>query len=67
MPDSDFLDSPEMQKMRIKQLEINCKWLTDKMDIIHSCLCSGPRQNGTWQQRAEHAVKAAQLIKKERR
>ena len=42
---------------RIKQLELNCKWLIDKIDVIHDALC--PEKTGTWQGRAQQAANAA--------
>jgi hypothetical protein len=52
------------EKQRADQLGINCRWLIDKVDRIHRALC--PDQCGTWQQRAEQAVEAAQAISKVR-
>lgn len=46
------------EKQRADQLSVNCQWLIDKIDRIHQALC--PRQFGTWQQRAEQAVEAAE-------
>ena len=46
------------EKQRVDQLSVNCQWLIDKIDRIHQALC--PRQFGTWQQRAEQAVEAAE-------
>jgi hypothetical protein len=51
-------DTSQIEQNRAEQLALNCRWLIEKIDIIHSCLCPG--QNGTWQQRAEQAVIAAQ-------
>lgn len=48
------------EKQRADQLGINCRWLIDKIDRIHQALCPG--QCGTWQQRAEQAVEAAERI-----
>ena len=47
-------------KQRSDQLGINCRWLIDKIDRIHRILC--PDQCGTWQQRAEQAVEAAERL-----
>ena len=58
----DFLNGPEATKMRIKQLEINCKFLTDAIDIIHHNLCPGP--GGTWQDRVRRAVEASKKLKR---
>ena len=48
----------EAEKRRADQLGLNCSWLIDKIDRIHAAMCPG--QHGTWQQRAEQAVKAAE-------
>ncbi len=58
----DILNGPEATKMRIKQLEINCKFLTDAIDIIYHSLCTGP--GGTWQDRVRLAVEASMKLKK---
>ena len=47
-------------KQRADQLGINYTWLIDKIDRIHAALC--PDAMGTWQQRAEQAVKAAERL-----
>jgi len=49
-----------MSIAREEQMSINCQWLIDKIDEIHDCLC--PDELGTWQQRAEQAVRAAQRV-----
>ena len=46
---------------RADQLSINCRWLIEQLDSIHDSLC--PDHNGTWQDRAMAAVKAAESIK----
>ena len=51
----------EAEKSRADQLWLNITWLVDKIDRIHEVLCPG--QNGTWQQRAEQAVKAAKSLR----
>lgn len=48
------------EKQRADQFGLNCCWLLDKIDRIHRALC--PSQCGTWQQRAEQAVSAAEQI-----
>ncbi len=45
---------------RLKQMEINCRWLMDITDRIHDALCPG--QYGTWQDRAKQAVEAAERL-----
>lgn len=57
---NDALFGVEAEKRRVDQLALNCKWLVDKIDRIHAALCPG--QHGTWQQRAEQAVKAAESL-----
>jgi dihydrofolate reductase (trimethoprim resistance protein) len=47
-------------KRQDDQLKLNCEWLIDKIDRIHGALCGD--QIGTWQQRAEQAVKAVEYI-----
>ena len=47
-------------KQRSDQLGINCRWLIERIDRIHRALC--PDQCGTWQQRAEQAVAAAERL-----
>ena len=56
LPDSLF--GVEAEKRRADQLGVNCMWLIDKIDRIHAALCPG--RSGTWQQRAEQAVEAAE-------
>jgi len=46
---------------RADQLALNCEWLIARIDRIHRRLCPGKR--GTWQQRAERAVQAAEADK----
>ncbi len=46
------------EKQRADQLGINCRWLIEKVDRINRALC--PNESGTWQQRAEKAVEAAE-------
>jgi len=53
---SALLDATERQ--RLKQLEINCRWLVAITDRIHDALCPG--QYGTWQERAKQAAEAAE-------
>jgi len=55
---SGLFDATE--KQRLKQLEINCRWLVDITDRIHDALCPG--QYGTWQERAKQAVEAAERL-----
>lgn len=47
---------------RDNQLWNNCEWLIIQTDKIHDLLC--PTEEGTWQQRAEQAVRAAERLKK---
>jgi len=56
--DDDTQDATERQ--RLKQMEINCRWLMDVTDRIHDALC--PNQCGTWQDRAKQAVEAAERL-----
>jgi hypothetical protein len=49
---------------QIKQLQVNCQWLRERIDDVHDALCPG--QIGTWQQRAEQAALAAQQLAQER-
>jgi hypothetical protein len=49
-----------IEKQRAEQLGINCRWLIEKIDRIHRALCRG--QYGTWQQRVEQAVEAAERL-----
>ena len=51
----------EQEHARAEQLGLNCNWLIKKMDEIFYTLC--PDQAGTWQQRAEMAVKKVKEIK----
>ena len=48
------------EKARADQLGINCRWLIAQLDAIHAALC--PDHIGTWQERAQAAVKAAQAM-----
>lgn len=50
------------EKRRADQLGVNCDWLIEQIDRIHVALCPG--QRGTWQQRADQAVKAAGEVQK---
>ena len=43
-------------KKRADQLGVNCHWLIARIDEIFSILC--PDKLGTWQYRADEAVKA---------
>ncbi len=52
-----WVDADE-NRHRMEQLELNARWLREQIDAIHEALC--PDQNGTWQQRAQQAVTAAQ-------
>lgn len=49
------------ETMRADQLALNGDWLRDKTDRIHMALCPGKR--GSWQQRAQQALEAAEHIK----
>ena len=51
--------SGDLQR-RAHQLGVNCRWLIAQIDKIHAVLCPG--ETGTWQQRVEQAVKAAEQI-----
>ena len=46
------------EKRTKEQQDINVRWLVAQIDRIHNALC--PDQMGTWQQRAEQAVAAAE-------
>ena len=48
------------EQRRVKQLETNQRWLLECTDEICYALC--PDFIGTWQQRAEQAVKRAKEI-----
>jgi hypothetical protein len=48
------------EKRRAKQMDINFNFLMGHIERIHDALC--PDHIGTWQQRAEAATKAAELI-----
>jgi len=52
----------EQETARAEQLALNCRWLIDKMDRIHTALC--PEKCGSWVKRAEQAVAAAEAIAK---
>jgi len=49
---------------QLAQSSLNTGWLLAKIDRIHTSLCPG--SSGTWQQRAEHAVKHALEIELQR-
>lgn len=59
-PETPLLSAAD-EKARADQLGVNCRWLIDKIDRIHRALCPG--QSGTWQQRAEQSVAAAEKLK----
>lgn len=44
------------EKQRLKQMEINCKWLVEVIDQMHDIICPG--QYGTWQDRARQVLEA---------
>lgn len=52
------------QDRQIKQLSLNDRWLIGKIDAI--CYALSPNFVGTWQQRAEEALRAAKEIEKKR-
>ena len=45
---------------RADQLAINSRWMMSKLDAIHDALC--PSHIGTWQDRVEKAVEAAESL-----
>lgn len=57
MPDKEdmvvgsILFGPNAVNRRLKQLELNQRWLIAKFDELHAILC--PNKHGTWQQRIE--------------
>lgn len=65
MSDGDyaFPFDPESEKRRMKQLEINQKFLLDAIFEIHDNLC--PKQYGTWQDKVKQAVEASKKLKKD--
>jgi len=65
MPKKDPLKTYEMEHRRAEQLASNCRWLIGITDGIWMEICS--EKNGTWQQRAEHALEAAKKIGLKRR
>lgn len=48
------------EKARADQLWLNFKWVIERVERIHHALC--PAQRGTWQQRLEQAVEAAEKL-----
>ena len=46
------------------QLATNCRWLIAQMDRIHAALC--PSMMGTWQDRVNQAVEAAEKAHNDR-
>jgi len=60
---NDVLYGFEATKRRAKQLEVNCKFLLDAIEIIYGNLCTGP--GGTWQDRVRLAVEASKKLKKQ--
>jgi hypothetical protein len=64
MQKKDPLKTYEMEHARAEQLADNCRWLIGITDAINRELC--PIKIGTWQQRAEYALEAAQEINRVR-
>jgi hypothetical protein len=48
------------EKARADQLGINCRWLIDRLDRV--CHALAPGYVGTWQDRANKAVEAAEAL-----
>uniref|UniRef100_A0A6M3JLR2 Uncharacterized protein n=1 Tax=viral metagenome TaxID=1070528 RepID=A0A6M3JLR2_9ZZZZ len=46
---------------RAKQLNFNCNWLINKIDIMHDILCPG--ELGTWQEKTQQVVDAIKKLK----
>jgi len=59
---NDVLYGFEATKRRAKQLEVNCKFLMDAIEIIYRNLCTGP--GGGWQDRVRLAVEASNKLKR---
>jgi len=53
-------DDPFGSERGNAQMDRNVQWLLEQIDKIHTALC--PEQRGTWQQRAQFAVAAAQAL-----
>jgi hypothetical protein len=51
-------------RRRAEQMGANVHWLLERIDAIHDALCPGCL--GTWQERTDQAVAAAQRIAKEK-
>lgn len=51
----------ETKPQQLKQLKTNIRWLLEQIDKTHIILC--PKKIGTWQQRAEQVIEAAEDIK----
>lgn len=51
-----------VERQYADQMNANCRWLIGQIDRIHDALC--PEKNGTWQQRAQQAVEAAEEVAK---
>ena len=57
----DKLRAEVMELRRVnRQSGINSRWLIAQIEKIHAVLCPG--ETGTWQQRVEQAVKAAERL-----
>ena len=48
------------EKARADQLGVNCRWLIDRLDRV--CHALAPGYVGSWQDRANKAVEAAEAI-----
>jgi len=60
----EFLDNAtilELIKRRMRQLDVNCKFLIDAVEVIHMNLC--PEGTGTWQDKVKQAVAASIRMK----
>lgn len=55
-----ILFGPDADKRRLKQLELNQRFLISKFDELHAILC--PRKMGTWQQRIEQVIVAVKEL-----
>jgi hypothetical protein len=58
-------DQLKAERQRADHLALNNRWLVERLDRIHDALC--PEHSGTWQQRAEKAVEAAEAVAKSRK
>lgn len=54
----------DVLKRQLSQMTLNTRWLIERMDLIHAALCPG--HIGTWQERAEEAVRVAEMLAQRR-